>query len=67
MACVTWYALAHAPPLEGAPGRGPHESFPCAQMWDQVKGHEIKEVEQGAYALLAGTATATLLAAVVEF
>lgn len=36
-------------------------------MWDQVKGHEIKEVEQGAYALLAGTATATLLAAVVEF
>jgi hypothetical protein len=42
-------------------------AFLIVQMWENIRGHEIAEVNQSAYALIVGTGAISLVAALLEF
>ena len=41
--------------------------YVCLQMWENIRGHEVAEVDQSAYALIAGAGAISVIAAVLEF
>ena len=36
-------------------------------MWENIRGHEVAEVDQSAYALIAGAGAISVVAALLEF